>query len=602
MYNINHIGGVFVKRKITLGLLLLTAILTIMGGCNKDITHYSVDYSLGYKGADSIAQSLVAVGGSIEEPVISDREGYIFAGWYDNADFSGQAIVFPYTPTSNTKLYAKYELVVMTSVSVDVSNAKTSYYVGENFTYSGLVVTAHFSNGSSSIVAEGDYFVDSSTYIKSKVGSYSIIITSKESKLQASYSITVEENSIVSYVANVDNAKKVFGYGESFSSNNISVTKTLKRGDIIKLNTNEYTVDSSQFNSQVLGTYDITISVPDTDFTYKYSVTVVDRPKELILKTDNVKMSYNYGEDLDLSGLVVQAISYNGEFTTLSDQEYLITHSFDKNRVGTYAITVKLSGTLIEKSFNVTVSDYILNISLNTEYTATQFDYGDSFRSNLLVVYKNMASGSRQIALPSEYQVNSQDYNANQVGKYNITVTLNDTQFSASYEVTVVDYILTYEISGQKTQFNYGEEIDISGIVVTRVMASGTRLVLTQDQYTIDTSNYNSHYIGEQTITISIDGSEVARYTITIVNVMVGLTIDSSGAKTQYSLNEELDLSGLIIKKVMKDGTHIELTDEEYTTIGVVENSYDNTKIGTQTVVITFGDSQATYTVEVLDQ
>lgn len=51
----------------------------------------------------------------------------------------------------------------------------------------------------------------------------------------------------------------------------------------------------------------------------------------------------------------------------------------------------------------------------------------------------------------------------------------------------------------------------------------------------------------------------------------------------------------------MKDGTLIELSDEEYNTIVVVENTYDKTKIGSQTVVIEFGSSQATYTVEVLE-
>lgn len=38
------------------------------------------------------------------------RSGYVLVGWYDNGNFEGEAVTFPYYSTSQTTLYAKWEL------------------------------------------------------------------------------------------------------------------------------------------------------------------------------------------------------------------------------------------------------------------------------------------------------------------------------------------------------------------------------------------------------------------------------------------------------------------------------------------------------------
>lgn len=39
---------------------------------------------------------------------VSTKTGYVLAGWYDNASFSGNAVSFPYYSASKTTLYAKF--------------------------------------------------------------------------------------------------------------------------------------------------------------------------------------------------------------------------------------------------------------------------------------------------------------------------------------------------------------------------------------------------------------------------------------------------------------------------------------------------------------
>ncbi|MBQ8014512.1 MAG: InlB B-repeat-containing protein [Treponema sp.] len=46
--------------------------------------------------------------GVIENAPETTRANYLFAGWFSNADFSGDAVSFPYTVTKPTSLYAKW--------------------------------------------------------------------------------------------------------------------------------------------------------------------------------------------------------------------------------------------------------------------------------------------------------------------------------------------------------------------------------------------------------------------------------------------------------------------------------------------------------------
>lgn len=62
---------------------------------------------------------------------VIEKEGYIFAGWYDNAKLSGKAIKMPYSPSSDVTLYANWA-----EQSVKLENGMTLTY---NYSYDGAL-------------------------------------------------------------------------------------------------------------------------------------------------------------------------------------------------------------------------------------------------------------------------------------------------------------------------------------------------------------------------------------------------------------------------------------------------------------------------------
>ncbi len=80
----------------------------------KDLTLYAKwteqpapTYTVTFEVNGGSAVETVTVSSISEEP-LTVRDGYTFYGWFDNEQCDGVRIAFPYTPTQNTKLYAKW--------------------------------------------------------------------------------------------------------------------------------------------------------------------------------------------------------------------------------------------------------------------------------------------------------------------------------------------------------------------------------------------------------------------------------------------------------------------------------------------------------------
>jgi uncharacterized repeat protein (TIGR02543 family) len=59
----------------------------------------------------------VAYGDSIDMP-LPNKEGFVLVGWYDNSEFNGDAIEFPYEPTGDIKLFAKWAEVYVIRLEI----------------------------------------------------------------------------------------------------------------------------------------------------------------------------------------------------------------------------------------------------------------------------------------------------------------------------------------------------------------------------------------------------------------------------------------------------------------------------------------------------
>lgn len=103
----------------------------------------------------------------------------------------------------------------LSSITLNTDNVTKSFTVGNTFTYSGLVVTAHYSDSSSETISSG-YIV--STPDMSSAGNKTVTVT--YSGQIASYQITVSAAAITSISATIN---KTYYVGETISSSDITV-------------------------------------------------------------------------------------------------------------------------------------------------------------------------------------------------------------------------------------------------------------------------------------------------------------------------------------------------------------------------------------------
>ena len=75
-------------------------------------TEYTVSFDS--NGGGDLNPQTVEAGQSVGDPGDPFKNGYTFDGWFENGNFGGNAVIFPYIPTANITLYAKYSVVSYT--------------------------------------------------------------------------------------------------------------------------------------------------------------------------------------------------------------------------------------------------------------------------------------------------------------------------------------------------------------------------------------------------------------------------------------------------------------------------------------------------------
>lgn len=120
---------------------------------------YTVSYSLGYNGAPLKAADRVVEGSALSTDNPS-RKGFDFAGWYDNAELSGEALADGYIPSADITLYAswsaqtEYKLEKGDYGTVN-KNRDAWYYNLQGTQASATITSASYSNGAIDFAVTG---------------------------------------------------------------------------------------------------------------------------------------------------------------------------------------------------------------------------------------------------------------------------------------------------------------------------------------------------------------------------------------------------------------------------------------------------------------
>lgn len=147
-----------------------------------------------------------------------------------------------------------------------------------------------------------------------------------------------------------------------------------------------------------------------------------------------------------------------------------------------------------------------------------------------------------------------------------------------------------------KTTYNAGENIDLTGIVVTATFSDGSAKEVTSEctfspaSGTViyeDAVKITANWTWEDTITYS------AVQSITVKRVLTGLSITTQPTKTSYYKGDTLDLTGMVVTATFSSGASEDVTSGcSFSPVaGSALSSY-----GTVTVTVTYAENGVTKT------
>ena len=239
---------------------------------------------------------------------------------------------------------------------------------------------------------------------------------------QTSFEIIVQYSPIPPKRIEASGYIGTYEVGEAFSKEGLVIKFLDELDNETVLKESEYTVDSSLYNPDKVGTYLITIA--SGEYTCSYTVKVVAP----VLEIENPKTTFILGEEFSIGEGKVYLVSKAGR-RELSDSEYTVnTLLFSPNYASTYDISVSGQGASGTYKVKVVVPDSIVVENAKTEFSGEEFSTGD-------IVVKAIVNGEEIVLDESAYNVSSKDFVQNKSGTYTIKVSAAGK--NVTYDVTV---------------------------------------------------------------------------------------------------------------------------------------------------------------------
>ena len=184
---------------------------------------------------------------------------------------------------------------------------------------------------------------------------------------------------------------------------------------------------------------------------------------------------------------------------------------FDSSTAGEKTITVTYQGKT--ETFTVTVKEaekpvVTLESITVSGPTKTEYEIDDELDLTGLVVTAHYSDGSE--AAVEDYEVSG--FDSSTAGEKTITVTYQDKTTTFTVNVKEAAPVVTLEsitVTGpNKTEYEIGDELDLTGLMVTAHYSDGNEKVLSAGDYEV--SGFDSAAAGEKTVTVTYQGETVS--------------------------------------------------------------------------------------------
>lgn len=324
----------------------LSLTVTVGGGSTKDpLTNSVIAYFLDSNG-DVIDGSSKVVTTKVEE-----KTGTAYTVTMPSANnVSGIRIHHDKESSYNVRIYgfsltygSEASTKALSSITLDTSDAPTTFNVGDTFSYEGLVVTAHYDDGSDGIVVPTSV----STPSLASSGQKTVTVTYEENDVTKTATYTITVNAVTLTSIEVSGATTSYFVGESFVKP--TVTANYSNGSTSNV-TNEATFTG--YNMSNAGNQTVTVSYTNgTTVTTTFNITVTAVAVSS-LEISGYTTSFHIGDTFTFGGTVVAHYNNGTSSTVTSSATY---SGYDMNTSGQQTVTVSYGGA--STTYSITISN-----------------------------------------------------------------------------------------------------------------------------------------------------------------------------------------------------------------------------------------------------
>ncbi len=389
--------------------------------------------------------------------------------------------------------------IEVSSISVSSVPEKTQYYVGDDFSHTGLEIRVNYNNETSEVITSGfecevpDFY---SAGIKTVTVSYGGKTTS--------FTVTVESITVTSVSVKTKPNDLNYFVGESLNTAGLKLKVNYSDGTYEDI-TSGFTCSPTSFSSS--GTKTITVSYGGK--TTSFTVTVENLTVSSIsVNTLPTRVQYNVGDSLDTSGLKIKVNYANGTTENITSGFTCSPTSF--STVGSKSITVSYGGKTT--SFTVTVvSAPVSSVTVDTLPDDTEYLVGERLNTTGLSLLVTHSDGSTE-RVTSGFTCSPTTFSS--VGRETIIVTYEGKRASFVVDVTAPSVIsVSVYQTPDDTEYFVGETLNPTGLIIEVNYNDGTSENITSG-FTCSPTYFST--AGNKSITVSYEGKTTS-FIVTVI-------------------------------------------------------------------------------------
>lgn len=421
----------------------------------------------------------------------------------------------------------------------------TSFNVGDPFSSEGLVVTAHYNDGTEQQVTPGSV----TGADMSVAGEQEITVSYTENSVTktATYTINVIQTITLDSIELSGTYKTEFFVGDTFVRDGLIVTAHYSNGYskvVTPTSVTGYDMGTASTQTIIVSYVENGVEVSDT-----YDIEVKDILPESLSVSDVEQIEYVVGDDFNEN--LTATVTYN------NGNEKVVTPTsidgYDLSTSGEQTVTVEYTEKDITVSDTYTIQvDNLKPVSLKISGDFNKkFFVGDTFEHDGLVATATFNNGTSDEVTPV---VSTPDLSSAGTKEVTVSYTLNDVTVSDTYEVTVTAVIpVSIVASGYKESFYVGDTFSLGDISLDVTYNNGKHATKIPTSYdapdlSIDGTKTVKVYYEENGTTVN------TTYNVSVNKVLPSKLVISGTYKTDFNVGDEFTHNGLVATVTFNNG------------------------------------------------